>query len=77
MTSTPIGHGGIEETVHHQGAAVLVQFILDGLAANGDFDQHVHVFGRLVADGNGFDPHYRTPDSAKRRALYRSSNYQE
>jgi len=47
-----IAHGRIEEPVHHQRAGGLVQLILDGLAADGDFDDDIDVLGDVFADRN-------------------------
>src|SRR5690606_12735276 len=52
-----IGHRRVEKAVDHQYAAVLVHFILDWLAADGDLDDDVHVFRGVIAYGNCFDSH--------------------
>ena len=50
-----IGHRRIEKPVDHQGPGLLVQFVLDWLPADRDFDDDVDIFGRVFPDGELFD----------------------
>ena len=52
-----VAHGCVEKPVHHQRAGLLVHLILDRLAADGDFDDDVHVVRRVFSDGDCFKAH--------------------
>ena len=52
-----IAHRRVQDAVHEQRAAVLVELIFHRLAAHRDFDDDVERFGRIVADGDLLDIH--------------------
>jgi len=52
-----VTHGRVQEAVDHQGTGFLVHLVLDRLSADRHFDDGVHVFGRILADGNGVEVH--------------------
>ncbi len=47
----------MQEAVDDQRTSRLVHFVLDRLAADLHLDDHVDVFGRVLADGDGVDAH--------------------
>src|SRR5215510_3135265 len=56
-----IAHGGVQETIDHQGARSLIHLVFDRLAADRHLDDDVEVLGRVVADRNGVEAHDWAP----------------
>jgi hypothetical protein len=50
-------HRRIQEPIDDERAGILVELVLDRLAAERDFDDDVDVVRRVVADGYGLDTH--------------------
>ena len=59
-----IAHWGVQNTIYKESAARLVEFIFDWLAPNGNFDQDVECFGRIVPRGDQVDSHNERPLAA-------------
>ncbi|MNL86989.1 hypothetical protein D3C87_2159380 [compost metagenome] len=50
-------HRRVEETVDDERASFLVHLILDGMAANGNLNDHVDIFWWILSDGNRVNAH--------------------
>ena len=61
-----IAHRRVQNTVHEQRTARLVEFIFHRFAAGGHFDDDVETFGRIVADTDFADIHARANSCAFR-----------
>ena len=52
-----IAHRRVQDAIDEQGAAGLVELVLNRLSAERDFDDDVQAFRRIVADRDVFDAH--------------------
>jgi len=53
-----IVHGGGHEAIDENGAAFLVDFVLDGFGMSGDFDDDVEIVGEGLAGRNVVKCHF-------------------